>query len=204
MLSSLIPASPQPKPRHSGSHGRIWYWAAASSSVAAGGLHLAAAADHAGAHDVVVGFFLLVALVHVGLGAWIAVSDWAGARPDVRLVALALLGTVGLVALYVVAHSTDLLAAYQSHDVGGAHHDGTTGAPQGHSTPTAGPIALGLEPVATREPAGPLGTATVMVEMLTVLALTALLPGRWKDRAANTLLLLGGVTWALWLVGVLG
>jgi hypothetical protein len=78
------------------------------------------------------------------------------------------------------------------------------GAPQGHSTETAGPVALSLEPVATREAASPLGTATVILEMVTVLALTALLPGRWKSRAANGLLLLGGGTWVLWLVGVLG
>jgi hypothetical protein len=40
--------------------------------------------------------------------------------------------------------------------------------------------------------------------MVTVLALTALLPGRWQSRAANVLLLLGGTVWVLWLTGVLG
>ena len=182
---------------------RIWRWVAASSAVAAGGLHIEAAAQHVGTHELVVGFFLLVAFVQLGLGAWIVVSSWAGTQPDVRLVTLALMGTVALVGLYVVAHTTDLLAAFQVHDAAGGH-GGTTGAPQGHATETVGPVALGLEPVVAREPVTLLGTATVAVEMVTVLALTALLPGRWKTGAANALLLLGAATWVLWLAGVLG
>jgi hypothetical protein len=170
----------------------------------AGGLHVAAAAQHVGAHDLVVGFFLVVALGQLGLGAWIVVSTWAGTPPDVRLVALALLGTVALVGLYLVGHTTDLLAGFQVHDAQDGHHGATAGVPQGHSE-AAGPVALGLEPPpVSREPAGPLGTATVAVEMVTVLALTALLPGRWKSGAADALLVLGIATWALWLVGVLG
>jgi hypothetical protein len=182
----------------------FWCWATAASATGAGGLHVAAAVEHLGSHDLVVGFFLLVALVQLGLGAWVVVSNWAGLQPDVRLVVLFLIGTVALVGLYLVAHTTDLLAGFQVHDNGAAHHGGPLGAPQGHSTETAGPVALSLEPVATREAASPLGTATVILEMVTVLALTALLPGRWKSRAANGLLLLGGGTWVLWLVGVLG
>jgi len=182
----------------------VWRWAAAATAVAAGGLHIAAAVEHLGAHDVVVGFFLLVALGQIGFGAWVAVSSWAGIRPDVRLVALALIGTVGLVGLYLVAHTTDLLAAFQVHDTAAGHHGGTTGILQGHSTETSGPVALGLEPVSTPEPAGLLGTATVAAEMLTVLALTALLPERRRSRATDALLCLGGAVWLLWLTGVLG
>jgi hypothetical protein len=200
--AALAPATAE-LPDSSSRGRRIWRWVAASSAVAAGGLHIAAAAQHVGTHDLVVGFFLVVAFVQLGLGAWIVVSSWAGAQPDVRLVALALIGTVALVGLYVVAHTTDLLAAFQVHDAAGGH-GGTTGAPQGHATETVGPVALSLEPAVSREPVTPLGTATVAVEMVTVLALTALLPGRWKSGAANALLLLGAATWVLWLVGVLG
>jgi hypothetical protein len=204
-MATLASAPADAELRNSLSRGRrIWRWTAASSAVAAGGLHLAAGVEYVGAHDLVVGFFLMVAFAQLGLGAWIVVSTWAGVQPDVRLVALALLGTVGLVGLYLVAHTTDLLAGFQVHEAAGAHHGGTAGVPQGHSTETAGPVALNLEPVTSREPAGPLGTATVAVEMVTVLALTALLPGRWKSGAANALFLLGGVTWVLWLAGVLG
>ena len=194
------PAIPDSPPR---GH-RAWPWAAALSAAAAGGLHLLAAFDHVGAHDVVVGFFLVVAFAQLGLGVWIAMSIVAGIRPDVRLLALALLSTVALVGLYVVAHTTDLLAAFQVHDDAGAHHGaGTVEAPQGHSTETAGPVALGLEPVPTREPAGLLGGATVALEMVTVLALTALLPARWRGGVTNALLLVGALTWVLWLTGVL-
>jgi hypothetical protein len=130
-------------------------------------------------------------------------STVAGLRPDVRLLALALLGAVALVGLYVVAHTTDLLATFQVHDAGAHHGAGTVeGTP--HATETVGPVALGLEPVATREPAGPLGAATVATEMVTVLALTALLPARRRSGVTNALLLLGAATWVLWLTGVLG
>jgi hypothetical protein len=159
------------------------------SAAAAGGLHLRAAFDHVGSHDLVVGFFLVVAFAQLGLGVWIAMSTVTGLRPDVRLLALALLGTVALVGLYVVAHTTDLLAAFQVHDAGAHHGAGTEGTP--HSIETTGPVALGLEPVPTREPAGLLGAATVATEMVTVLALTALLPARWRGGVANALLLLG-------------
>jgi hypothetical protein len=200
-VSTLAPAPAHAEPQHiHSSGGRTWRWIAASSAVAAAGLHLAAAVEHAGAHDVVVGFFLFVAFAQLGLGAWVIVSSWAGLRPDVRLVTLALLGTVALVGLYLLAHTTDLLAAFSAHDT--ASHGGGTDAPQGHSTAT-GAVALGLEPVPVREPAGLLGTATVTVEMVTVLALTAALPARWKGRAVNGLLLLGGLAWALWLAGVI-
>ena len=182
---------------------RVWPWAAAVSAAAAGGLHLRAAFDHAGSHDVVVGFFLLVAFAQFGLGVWIAMSTVAGLRPDVRLIALALLSTVALVGLYVVAHTTDLLAAFQVHDGAGAHHGAGTVEGTPHATETAGPVALGLEPVPTREPAGPLGATTVALEMVTVLALTALLPARWRGGVANALLVVGAVTWVLWLTGVL-
>ena len=97
-----------------------------------------------------------------------------------------------------------LLAAYQVHgDAGGAHHGAEPGAVQDHTAETVGPVALGLEPVPTREPAGLLGAATVAVEMVTVLALTALLPARWRSRVADALLLVGAATWVLWLTGVL-
>lgn len=182
---------------------RAWPWVAALSAAAAGVLHLRAAFDHVGAHDVVVGFFLVVGFAQLGLGVWIGMTVLAGLRPDVRLLGLALLGTVALVGLYVVAHTTDLLAAFQVHADAGAHHGSGAVTPGGHSTVPAGPVALGLEPVAAREPAGLLGAATVALEMVTALALMALLPARWRGGAANALLLVGAVTWVLWLTGVL-
>jgi hypothetical protein len=203
-MSSAVPTA-EAGPRDAAASPRsFWRWAAAVSAATAGGLHVAAAAEHLGAHDLVVGFFLLVALMQLGLGAWVAVSTWADVQPDVRLLALTLVGTVALVGVYLLAHTTDLLAAFQVHDATGAHHGGTSGAPQGHSTETVGPVALALEPVPAREPAGLLGTATVTLEMGTVLAVTALLPGRWKSGAVNGLLCLGVGTWVMWLAGGLG
>jgi hypothetical protein len=92
-----------------------------------------------------------------------------------------LAATVGLICLYLVAHGTDLLAgltAGDAHDHGG----GTT---------------------AAVEPPGPLGTATIAVELVGVVALTALLPPRGRRLAGNLVLALGGAAWVLWLTGLL-
>jgi hypothetical protein len=200
--TALVPAEAGPRHVAAPPHG-IWRWVAAVSAAAAGGLHVAAAVEHLGTHDLAVAFFLVVALLQLGLGAWVAVSTWAGVGPDVRLLTLALVGTVALVGLYLVAHTTDLLAVFHVDHAAGAGHHGTTGAPQGHSTETSGPVALGAEPVAARGPVGLLGTAAVTLEMASVLAFVALLPGRWRNHAANALLVLGGAAWVLWLTGAL-
>ncbi|HEY4625796.1 MAG TPA: hypothetical protein VIH01_07230 [Blastococcus sp.] len=201
MSTALVPAEAGPGAVAAPPHG-IWRWVAAVSAAVAGGLHVAAAVEHLGT-PLAVAFFLVVALLQLGLGAWVAVSTWAEVGPDVRLLTLALAGTVALVGLYLVAHTTDLLAAFHVDHASGAGHHGTTGAPQGHSTETSGPVALGTEPVAARESVGLLGIAAVTLEMASVLAFVALLPGRWRNHAANALLVLGGVAWVLWLIGAL-
>ncbi|HEY4605345.1 MAG TPA: hypothetical protein VIH08_13520, partial [Blastococcus sp.] len=185
MSTALVPAEAGARDVAAPPHG-IWRWVAAVSAAVAGGLHIAAAVEHLGT-PLAVAFFLVVALLQLGLGAWVAVSTWAEVGPDVRLLTLALAGTVALVGLYLVAHTTDLLAAFHVDRASGAGHHGTTRAPQGHSTETSGPVALGTEPVAGRESVGLLGIAAVTLEMASVLAFVALLPGRWRDHAANAL-----------------
>jgi hypothetical protein len=59
--------------------------------------------------------------------------------------------------------------------------------------PAAGPVDDGL-----------LGPATLAVQLVTVVALTALLPARLRSRVVNALCLLGALTWGLWFAGVLG
>src|SRR3954453_1114055 len=208
--TALVPAEAGPRHVAAPPHG-IWRWVAAVSAAAAGGPPGAApggplvarAVEHLGTPALAVAFFLVVALLQLGLGAWVAVSTWAGVGPDVRLLTLALAGTVALVGLYLVAHTTDLLAAFHVDHAWGSGPPGTAGAPQGHSTETSGPVALGTEPVAARGPVGLLGTAAVTLEMASVLAFVALLPGRWRNRADNALLVLGGAAWVLWLTGAL-
>jgi len=102
-----------------------WQLAAALGLATAGGLHVAAAVDHLSAGSLAVGFFLLTALAQAGSAAWLVLGAWAGTRASRPLVAMALLGTVGLLALYVVAHTTGLLDAFAVHDTltGGHEHD---------------------------------------------------------------------------------
>ena len=218
-MTALAPA-PAPRevlrPRRSTP---LWQLAAALGLATAGGLHVAAAVDHLSAGQLAVGFFLLTALAQAGLAAWLVLGTWAGTRPGRGPVAVALLGTVGLLVLYVLAHTTGLLDAFAVHDAGTAGHehdvpgrvttaiDPVTGVEfaQGMPLGASGPLAMDGLPGSTGGH-GPeaVGTAVVAAELLTVAALAALLPASWRGRVLNGLLVLGGAAWALWLTGVLG
>jgi hypothetical protein len=185
-----------------------WWWTASLAAAGAGALHVAAAAGHLAAGDLVVGFFLLTALAQLGLGAWLfaaARTGRAGARP----LAVAVAGTTVLVGLYLLVHTTDLLAGLTGHSSGPAaghvHGDGAVAAAHaaGASIATDGPVALGEQPTAGTEAPGLLGTATVALELLGIAAMSALLPRAWRTRVVNALLVLGALAWALWLTGLL-
>ena len=201
---------------------RRWLSAAALGLATAGALHVAAAVDHLPAGELAVGFFLLTAAAQLGLAAWLVVRSCAGSPPDHRLVALSVLGTVALLGLYLVSYTTDLLDAFVVTDGAGAGghssssgHGGTEARITGVDPATGvdlstgvairseGPVAMAGEPVDTGHGPGALGTATVAAELLTVTALTALLPHTWRGRATNALLGVGVLTWALWFTGVL-
>jgi hypothetical protein len=203
------------------SAGRVsrWQLVAAAGLAAAGGLHVAAAVDHLESGELAVGFFLLTALAQVGLAAWLALTAWSGRRASPELAAFALLGTVGLLVLYVVAHTTNLLDAFavthpttggHAHDVPGREIlavDPITGVDFTEGMPTSvdGPVAMdGSSTVASGHGPEAVGTATVGAELLALTALTALLPRTWRGWVTNGLLALGGLAWVLWFTGVLG
>ena len=196
-----------------------WQLVAALGLAAAGGLHVAAAVDHLSAGQLAVGFFLLTALAQAGLAAWLVLGAWAGSRAGRPLLTTALLGTVGLLTLYVVAHTTGLLDAFavhaaappgHAHDVPGRETvavDPVTGVRFADGMPlgSSGPVAMdGLPTSSGGHGPEAVGTAVVAAELLTVAALAALLPASWRGRALNALLVLGGLAWALWFTGVLG
>ena len=196
-----------------------WQLVAALGLAAAGGLHVAAAVDHLSAGELAVGFFLLTALAQAGLAAWLVIGAWAGTRAGRQPVATALLGTVGLLTLYVVAHTTGLLDAFAVHDAAASGHahdvpgretvavDPVTGVRFADGMPlgSSGPVAMdGLPTSSGTHGPEAVGTAVVAAELLTVAALAALLPASWRGRALNALLVLGGLAWALWFTGVLG
>ncbi|MGY1795732.1 hypothetical protein ACI796_17335 [Geodermatophilus sp. SYSU D00525] len=174
-----------------------WRWGAAAANGAAAGLHVLAALDHLRTSDLVVGFFLLVALAQFGAAAWLALGP-DGAR-DPRFLTAALTATAGLLLLYVVGHATDLLDPLLGHD-----HSTASGGAADHAahTTATGPVALGTEPLETPE-APVLGTLTAGAECLALVALAALLPATARRWALNGLLVTGAVVWSLWLTGVL-
>jgi hypothetical protein len=208
-VSALIASRPDvPARRRTAPSG--WQWTAALASAAAGVLHLVAAVGHREAGQLVVGLFLLAAVAQC-VGGWLlAVSALRGRRPGPLALSSALVGTVALVVLFVLAHTTDLLAGLTGHGGGvaggadehGAGHAG--GEPQGHSVATDGPVALSAEPEHVAGAPGLLGTATVAVELVCALGLTALLPRTWRGWALDAQLALGALGWVLWLTGILG
>jgi hypothetical protein len=194
-----------------------WCAVAAVGAAGAGVLHVAAAVGHREAGQLVVGLFLVAALAQCG-GAWLlAVSALQARRPGAWSLAAALTGTLALVVLYVLAHTTDLLAGLAGSAAGAGHHAGAEAGghggtadpaaaaePQGHSVATDGLVALSAEPEPVAHPPGPLGTATVAFELLCAVGLTALLPRTWRGWALDAQLVLGALGWVLWLTGVLG
>jgi hypothetical protein len=195
-----------------------WLWAGTLGTAAAGGLHVAAGYEHLGAGDLAVGFFLVAALAQLGLAAWLAIHAVTGLRPDRRLLTLALTGTVALLGLYVVAHTTSLLDAFAvPHDAGadghGSAHDASGHTPGidpvtgvDYSTGVAvrsGPVAMFGETAPARHAPGALGPWTAAAEVLTVAALAALQPATWRRHTVNALMAIGALVWVLWLTGVL-
>lgn len=165
--------------------------------VLAGVLHVAAAVEHRGTSELVVAFFLLVALAQLAAAAWLAVAAATRRPPRAWPAAAVLAGTVALVGLYLVAHTTDVLTGLTSPGAGAGlvGHD--------HDVPASGPVPLGHAPAGTGELPGLLGSATVVSELVAMMALLGLLPPASRRRATDAILVLGASAWVLWWTGVL-
>ena len=165
-----------------------WLRTATVALALAGVLHLAAVAEHREQPERVVWFFLAVALGQLGAAAWFAVLGATGQRPATVPLVLGAAATVGLVLLYLAGQTTDLLTGLTQ--------------PAQSATPVAHSVQPGT--AGSGHPAGWLGSATVTVEMVGLLALTALLPARVRRATLNGILALGVLAWALWLLGLPG
>ena len=188
--------------RHRAARKFPWLGITVAATAAAGGLHLAAAATHSSAGDLVVGFFGLTGFAQLATAAAVFVvligaqrRDEARGATATALILLAAAMTVGLLCLYVVVHATDLLAGPLERSAAGAaavaEHVGHPGS-SSNAALTAG-----------RHPVDALGNSTVAVQLLALTGYLALLPARIRRRATDVLLLLGVLGWALWLTGAL-
>jgi hypothetical protein len=194
-VGALTAAQPETRARRRASW---WSWGAILTLAAAGGLHLLVAAAHVDHSSLVVSFFLAVAAGQIGAAGLLFVLSRPGLRPRAGLLAAGIAGTMALIGLYLVAHRTGLFADIlgQSSPVG--HQHGGTG----HPVETGGLVALD-QPVVQPEQPGALDAAVLGAEVLSVVALTALLPRTWRGRTVDALCALGALTWVLWLTGVL-
>jgi hypothetical protein len=180
----------------------VWRCAAVAGTAGAGLLHLVTAVQHASSGDLVVSFFLLVAGAQIGGATLLATRE----RFAPALLVAAVVGTAGLLLLYLLAHSSTLLndlgVVTAGHDTGahGALHGAGVA---GHTEVAAGPVAMAGEAAASPEPVTTLGTATVAAEVLGMAGVLALLPARWRSRTLDVLALCGAGVWLLWFTGVL-
>jgi hypothetical protein len=174
----------------------VWS-AAVLSTLGAALLHVVAAVQHADHSELVSGFFVVVALAQLGGAALLVVTARGLVRERTAVLVAGIVVTTGLITLYLVAHGTDLLNGFTAADAAGGHHS----AGAGHTV--GGPVSLGGTPVGAADD-GLLGPATLAVQLVTVVTLTALLPARLRSWAVNALCLLGALIWGLWFAGVLG
>ncbi|WP_448625184.1 hypothetical protein [Geodermatophilus sp. URMC 64] len=162
-----------------------WSWTAILAFAASGLLHLLVAARHVDHSTAVLGFFLIVAAGQVGAAGLLFVLTRPGLRPSAGLLTAGIAGTVGLIGLYLVAQRTGLFTDLL-----------------GTSSAAAGQHAGHGDPVPAES--GARDAAVLGLEVLTVVALSALLPRTWRGRVVDALCALGALTWLLWLTGVLG
>jgi hypothetical protein len=193
------PAAPAEAGASTRTHVSALVWSAAVlSTLGAALLHVVAAIQHADHSELVSGFFVIVALAQLGGAALLVVTARGLVRERTAVLLAGILVTTGLMVLYFVAHGTDLLGGLTGHQAGAGGHHGATG----HSVAVDGPVALSGTS-ATTEENGLLGAATLAVQLVTVVSLTALLPTRLRGWVVNALCLMGALTWALWFTGVL-
>jgi hypothetical protein len=176
-----------------------WRGVAVAGLLGAGGLHVAVTAEHLAANDLVVGLSLAAAYAQLGLGLWLLVGPWLGNAPGTAPLVLGLAGSVLLVCLYLVLHTTDLLAGITAVPSPAGGHDHSAGA----AVDVGGPVALGGRAPARPEPTDLLGTVLVSAEVVSVVGLTALLPRSWRGRTLDALLGLGALAWLGWWTGAL-
>ena len=118
---------------------------------------------------------LLAAVGLYAAAAQVAVAGRVGrGTADSGIVTAVLLGTLGLVLLYVASRTTTL-------PFGGVHTV--------HNDRPQDPVLL--------------GTVVVAAELLTLVAGQALLPARTRRVAVNAMLLVGAGLWGAWGLGVL-
>lgn len=158
---------------------------AATISVGVGAIHLALAPEHLEHWWVFGSFFLAVGLFQVGYAAALLV------RPTWQLALVGIVVNLAVVLTYVASRTVGLPIAPPE---GGSHDEMETADTHGESTSVAGGYT---------EAVGPLDLTTAAAELVLIVLLVSLLPGRMRARTCNGLLLVGLALWALRITGAL-
>ncbi|GAB3078575.1 hypothetical protein [Pedococcus soli] len=166
-------------------------WTAAAAAAVAAAVHLGVAPEHLRDSVLHGGFFVLLALGQAGL-AWGLLH-----APTVRLAHLGLVGTVGVVLLYVASRTIGL-PAFAGSASGHAGH-GSAALVHQPIPGTIGPgmpVMPGLEGRVGVEAVGALDLLALGAELALVVALLAVLPARQRAVATNLVLGVGVSLWA--------
>jgi hypothetical protein len=152
-------------------------WLASGATAYAGIVHFAVAPEHL-RHWWVFGVFMIVAGV-----AQIALAARIVRRPTPAVALAGIIGSLVIVALFVIDHTRGLGIGPSGIDLAGGHAEGVLGG---------------------GEPAGPAAIAATIGELATVAALVTLLGPVVRRRVVNAVAGLGLAAWVAWLLGGLG
>jgi hypothetical protein len=167
---------------------RAWLLLAAGCSLVAGATHLWVVPEHLEEWLPAAVFFVVLAVLQLGLAALLL------RRPTPLLLQLAAVGTLGIVVFYVLTRTVDLplLPPLGAH--GGDHLPVAWGI--GNGTP--------LYPGEGLEEVGAPDLVCLAAELMTVAAITAVLPVRSRRWVLDLAVGLGGALLVLRVLGVLG
>jgi hypothetical protein len=188
-MATLTPlTSPVPRPgARPGAVDRAWLWVAAACSLVAAVTHLWVVPEHLEEWWPAALFFVVLAVAQLALSGLLLL------RPTTALLGSAVVGTLGLVAFYVLTRTVDL-PLLPNH---GAH--------AASDLPVAWGVGNGVPvyPGAGLEEVGRPDLLCLAAELVMVTALVAVLPPRARRWTTDLAMLLGGALLALRASGVL-
>jgi hypothetical protein len=180
---TTLPASASGLPRHTYDAALVARWVAAGAATIAAAVHLYITPEHLREWWLYGGFFVAVTVAQVLL----AVLLLRG--PGIGVVLLAIWGTVGLIAIYVISRTAGLPIT----PPGGGHaiHSHAPGA-LGSGVPILpGSLPPGVEPVAAVD------LVALGAELLLLVVLVGMLPSAVRRVTINLMLVAGVVGWGV-------
>src|SRR3954452_5665797 len=179
---TTLPAGATGLPRHTYDAALVARWVAAGAATIAAAVHLYITPEHLREWWLYGGFFVAVTVAQLLL----AVLLLRG--PGVGVVLLAIWGTVGLIAIYVISRTAGLPITPPGEAAG---HGQVAGAAGSGVPILPGSLPPGVEPVAA------LDLLALGAELLLLVVLVGMLPSALRRLTINLMLVAGVVGWGV-------